>query len=178
MGNMGGGSGGGVGWIAPATATGTGEPQTINLPETALNISDVLVFVDGEFQHTGYAIVGSQLQITASLGSQILVARYGVGQRGPLGPKGDKGDRGYTFTVKGEKNSMGELPASANESEAWLVDGHLIVWQDGVWFDSGNIRGPQGIQGPQGEQGSEGPQGPQGAPGEAQIPPVLDGGNF
>lgn len=75
---------GGQGW-SPVLATGTGTSQDIVLPETGLTPGDVLVFVKGIFQHSGYTIAGNILTTTQPAGFEIMIVRYGVGEKGENG---------------------------------------------------------------------------------------------
>jgi hypothetical protein len=69
------------GW-APILFTGTGAPQQITLPE-ACAITDIMVFVDGVFQYSGYSISGNVLTTNQPLGAEGIILRYGAGVRGP-----------------------------------------------------------------------------------------------
>jgi hypothetical protein len=70
----------GTSW-APVTAVGTGESQDITLPES-VTVNDVLVFVEGVFQHGGFTISGTTLTTTQPSGYGILIVRYGRGSSG------------------------------------------------------------------------------------------------
>ena len=117
-----------------------------------------------------------------------------VGPQGPVGPQGTQGVQGVqgvqgdtgaqgsagnSVTLLGSYADLaafnagaGSLPG-ANIGDAWILlsDGSLMTWNGTVWFDAGDIKGPQGdqgiqgIQGPQGEQGIQGVQGIQGIQG-------------
>jgi len=72
------------------------------------------------------------------------------------------------ISVIGSKDSQLDLPAGggvgldgqpAVGGEAYLIDGHLFVWDTERWNDVGQVQGPQGEPGPQGATGERGPQG-------------------
>ena len=122
------------------------------------------------------------------------ITQLGPGQVGPQGPQGiqgpqgvqgiqgDQGIQGNTGAQGTAGNSItllgsyadlaafnagaGSLPG-ANIGDAWILlsDGSLMTWNGTIWFDAGDIKGPQGDQGIQGIQGVPGPQGIQGVPG-------------
>ena len=98
-----------------------------------------------------------------------------AGPQGAQGPEGPQGEPGTGVTILGSYSSPGELPASGNSGDAYLINGELYVWNelDSDWVNVGNIQGPQGEQGPAGPQGpigltgAQGPQGDQGPQGVA-----------
>jgi len=117
------------------------------------------------------------------------------GTQGPQGIQGEQGDQGpqgtagNSVTILGSVADMAAFLAGpgaspgANIGDAWIVldTGSLMSWNGSVWFDAGDIKGPQGDQGPQGIQGIQGPkgdqgiQGPQGIQGIQGIPGTLAG---
>jgi hypothetical protein len=127
------------------------------------------------------------------------ITQLGPGQVGPQGPQGIQGSQGVqgiqgaqgiqgntgaqgtagnSITLLGSYADLaafnagaGSLPG-ANIGDAWILlsDGSLMSWNGTVWFDAGDIKGPQGDQGIQGVQGVPGPQGIQGVPGIQGIP--------
>ncbi len=122
------------------------------------------------------------------------ITQLGPGQIGPQGPQGVQGPQGIqgnqgiqgiqgntgaqgtagnSITLLGSYVDLaafnagaGSLPG-ANIGDAWILlsDGSLMSWNGTVWFDAGDIKGPQGDQGPQGIQGIQGIQGLQGVQG-------------
>jgi hypothetical protein len=122
------------------------------------------------------------------------ITQLGPGQIGPQGPQGVQGPQGIqgnqgiqgiqgntgaqgtagnSITLLGSYVDLaafnagaGSLPG-ANIGDAWILlsDGSLMTWNGTVWFDAGDIKGPQGDQGPQGIQGIQGIQGLQGVQG-------------
>ena len=92
------------------------------------------------------------------------------GQQGEQGLKGDTGDQGpagNSVTILGSYVDLaaflagaGSLPGD-NIGDAWILlsDGSLYSWNGSVWFDAGDIKGPQGDKGDKGEQGVPGIQG-------------------
>jgi hypothetical protein len=114
---------------------------------------------------------------TGDTGPQGIAGPEGaVGPQGPQGDTGPEGPAGKGINVKGSVPTQGDLPASANDGDAYLVaaSGHLFVWSGGAWVDLGDLTGPEGPQGPAGVTGPEGPQGPKGDTG-AQGPAGADG---
>jgi len=105
------------------------------------------------------------------------------GVQGATGDQGAQGTAGNSVTILGSYADLaafnagaGSMPG-ANIGDAWILlsDGSLMSWNGTVWFDAGDIKGPQGDQGIQGEQGvqgvqgNQGPQGIQGIQGPAGI---------
>jgi hypothetical protein len=92
------------------------------------------------------------------------------GEQGVTGDQGPQGTAGNSVTILGSYADLaafnagaGSLPG-ANIGDAWILlsDGSLMTWNGSVWFDAGDIKGPQGDQGPTGPQGIQGEQGLQG----------------
>jgi hypothetical protein len=89
---------------------------------------------------------------------------------------GLQGPQGTSINVIGSVETEEDLPASANQNDAYIVqsNGDLYIWDvvTELWDNVGQIvgpQGPEGAQGPQGETGATGatgPQGPQGIQGE------------
>lgn len=75
------------------------------------------------------------------------------------GPKGDKGDPGTGLMLKGKVTSVGDLPATANAGDGYLVSGNIYVWVDGAWFNGGAFQGPKGDTGATGADGKDGQDG-------------------
>ena len=67
----------------------------------------------------------------------------------PIGIRGEKGEAGTGVNILGEKPTQGDLPASGNPGDAWLINGDLWVWDDAndTWINVGSIQGPQGDPG-------------------------------
>jgi hypothetical protein len=95
------------------------------------------------------------------------------GEQGMTGDQGPQGTAGNSVTILGSYADLaafnagaGSLPG-ANVGDSWILlsDGSLMTWNGAVWFDAGDIKGPQGDQGPTGPQGIQGEQGPQGSQG-------------
>lgn len=97
-----------------------------------------------------------------------------AGEPGPRGPKGDPGDpgpegpQGRGFTIRGNRDSIEDLPETGQLGDGYLISGDLYAWDDvnGEWVNVGNVQGPQGIQGLKGDKGDQGIQGPKGDPGD------------
>jgi hypothetical protein len=98
-----------------------------------------------------------------------------AGAQGPAGPEGLQGQQGIQgapglgISFRGQVATEAELPADAEQGDAYLVqaDDSFQVWDAGTssWVNGGSIQGPQGIAGPQGPQGPQGEQGLQGIQG-------------
>lgn len=93
-----------------------------------------------------------------------------VGPQGPAGPQGNTGAQGSTGTgiiMKGTVATSGDLPATAAQGDAYIVQADDSLWiYDGIgWVSGGSIQGPPGSTGSQGPQGAAGPQGSVGATG-------------
>ena len=99
------------------------------------------------------------------------------GIQGETGDQGAQGTAGNSVTILGSVADLAAFLAGpgaspgANIGDAWILlsDGSLMTWNGTVWFDAGDIKGPQGDQGPQGIQGIQGPQGEQGIQGVQGI---------
>lgn len=94
------------------------------------------------------------------------------GDIGPVGPQGQQGAAGTGITFKGSVALEADLPGSATQGDAYLVqdDDSLHIHDGNAFVDGGSIQGPPGIQGnpgAKGDTGDVGPQGPAGADGSA-----------
>lgn len=82
------------------------------------------------------------------------------GDTGSTGPQGDKGDTGTGLEFAGRVDEYDDLPSSADDGEAYLVeDDDLVYVYDGGFPDDGDgmsLKGEKGDQGPEGEQGPSG----------------------
>lgn len=81
-----------------------------------------------------------------------------TGDKGEKGDTGDKGDTGTGLTVKGADTEANILSSVGVEGDFWigLDTGNGYSYVDGLWVNTGQIRGPQGLQGEQGEKGDTG----------------------
>src|SRR5262245_4083403 len=91
------------------------------------------------------------------------------GALGPAGPQGEQGAVGAGLDIVGTDARQAELPKNAETGDAYLVAGHLWVWDGAAWDDGGQVQGPPGATGQQGPQGNAGPQGPAGPAGTAAV---------
>jgi hypothetical protein len=89
------------------------------------------------------------------------------GVTGAQGVQGAKGDPGVGVHVTGSVATVADLPATANEGDAYIVTstGDLHVWNGTAFVNTGLVRGPEGPQGATGAAGPNGPQGPAGPAG-------------
>lgn len=77
--------------------------------------------------------------------------------RGPQGEIGLRGPTGPTVRVKGTLATVDDLPTESNvDGDTYYIDGNQWSWNNNVWVDGGNFKGPQGEQGVQGEVGPDG----------------------
>lgn len=90
-----------------------------------------------------------------------------------LGHGGLQGPQGTSINVIGSVENEADLPASANQNDAYIVqsNGDLYIWDviTDMWDNVGQIvgpEGPQGIQGVKGDTGETGATGSQGIQGE------------
>jgi hypothetical protein len=88
-----------------------------------------------------------------------------TGPTGPTGPAGTDGADGRGVTIKGSVATVGALPATGVEGDAYLVGTDLHVWTGSGWQDVGRIQGPAGATGPTGPAGTNGSDGADGAEG-------------
>lgn len=70
------------------------------------------------------------------------------------------------ISIKGRFEYVNDLPASAENNDAYLVREDLYVWAGSSWENAGRIQGPKGERGERGEQGIRGLQGEPGPQGE------------
>ena len=117
-------------------------------------------------------------------GQQGIQGTQGIqGETGSQGVKGDQGDTGAqgaagnSVTILGSYADLaafnagaGSLPG-ANIGDSWILlsDGSLMTWNGSVWFDAGDIKGPQGDTGATGATGAKGDKGDTGAKGDQGI---------
>lgn len=99
------------GW-APIEFFGTGSPQNITLPETCTS-DDVVVFVEGIFQHAGWSITENVLTTTQPLNYRGIIVRYGAGLRG---------DAGSEVTVSSVVGLTAALAAKADAIHEHAID--------------------------------------------------------
>lgn len=86
------------------------------------------------------------------------------GETGPQGPQGETG-RGNSWSVSNNDPASTENRINGDQ-HLNSSTGSVFSLTNGVWVNTGNIRGPQGAQGIQGIQGPVGPIGPQGPKGD------------
>lgn len=58
--------------------------------------------------------------------------------------------RGTSVSIKGSLESEADLPATGDDGDAYLIDGHLYVWDGTQFTNAGDIKGPKGDPGPTG----------------------------
>jgi hypothetical protein len=81
-----------------------------------------------------------------------------TGGAGIAGPTGAEGPQGTSLVVVGSVATVGDLPASALTSEAYVVNatGELYVWDGSAWSALGVVQGPTGPTGSVGLTGAAG----------------------
>ena len=91
------------------------------------------------------------------------------GPEGPIGPIGLTGPQGTGIELKGTVAEVVDLDLITGQElgDTWIVEanGNGYTWNGTIWFDIGQLvgpEGPQGATGPQGGVGDIGPVGPQG----------------
>ena len=86
-----------------------------------------------------------------------------VGSRGDTGFSGSQGAPGTSFAIKGSVPTPQDLPDPyfGDIGDGFIVEstGDLYVWDGSLWFNAGQIVGPQGFTGSQGDLGYAGSQG-------------------
>ena len=107
---------------------------------------------------TGATGVQGEIGPTGPTGAASTVA-------GPTGPTGPQGEVGAGLNILGTLENTGQLPATANAGDAYLINGDLYVWDGDSWTNVGQIQGPVGPTGPTGPIGPQGAQGIQGSTG-------------
>lgn len=80
------------------------------------------------------------------------------GLQGPKGDPGEPGPPGQGLVISGIVDTVGELPATADQGEIYLVGEEApytaYLWNEGAWTSIGQIT--VGPQGPPGEDGQDG----------------------
>ena len=67
--------------------------------------------------------------------------------KGDQGEQGEQGDPGPPLLIKGNLNSVADLPLNPLAGDGYLINGILYTWTGTEWINGGQIQGPQGIQG-------------------------------
>jgi len=157
----------------PTGDTGSQGPQGVQGPQ-GIKGDTGSQGVQGEIGPQGQQGIQGEQGIQGPTGYQGDQGIQGI--QGDTGPKGDRGYTGSAFSIQGTKATVGDLPGTGSEGQAWIVeaDGDLYVWdvQGLHWSSVGQIvgpEGPQGIRGIQGERGPTGDQGVQGVKGDTGI---------
>lgn len=104
--------------------------------------------------------------------SNVACIQGAEGPQGPAGEDGKDGADGTSVTIKGQLDSVDDLPQTGESGDSYLINGHFWVWTGSTWTDVGQIQGPQGPQGPQGnpgKNGTDGTDGKDGAPGKDGV---------
>jgi hypothetical protein len=137
----------------------------INFPDTP-TIGQIFTSGTRSWSWDGTSWNLNTLTVTGPTGPQ--------GEIGPTGPQGVTGPQGTSINLIGTVPTVNDLPASANENDAYIVeaDGDLYIWDTItlVWDNVGQIVGPAGPIGPTGPTGPQGPVGDAGTNGAEGAP--------
>jgi len=133
------------------------------------NNSTEFISVGEVFGPTGPQGVAGTTGPLGPTGPQGIIGPTGAAStvEGPLGPTGDagiagptgaEGPQGTSLVLVGSVATVGDLPASASASEAYVVNasGELYVWDGSAWSALGIVQGPTGPTGSVGLTGAAG----------------------
>ena len=116
---------------------------------------------------------GEVFMLTKVSGQTAIVGDTGVSLKGA---DGIQGKDGTGISIKGTFDSEEALKAAhptGESGDAYLVQGHIWLWDESSWQDAGSLQGPKGDKGdpgPQGEPGKDGTDGKDGEKGEKGDP--------
>ena len=158
--------------VGERTRLGTGA-----LASTAVAFDNISIEIQGS--PISGALNTSAAQPTIVLNYIICVADIVAGAQGKKGDKGDignpgpsayqvavaegfegtqqewlaslQGETGAGLNILGTLANTGELPASGDPGDAYLIDGDLHVWDGSGWENVGSIQGPKGDKGDAGD---------------------------
>ena len=133
----------GTGWVSISGGDGApgADGKSVELspapPSSASNVANI------DDNTPGLATLTLTLNAGASDTTKNV---YDVAVGVPVGIRGEKGEAGTGVNILGEKPTQGDLPASGNPGDAWLIGGDLWVWDadNNTWINVGSIQGPQG----------------------------------
>ena len=136
----------GTGWVSISGGDGAAgaDGKSVELspapPSSASNVANI------DDSTPGLATLTLTLNTDASDTTKNV---YDVAVGVPVGIRGEKGEAGTGVNILGEKPTQGDLPASGNPGDAWLISGDLWVWDadNNTWINVGSIQGPQGEAG-------------------------------
>ena len=136
----------GTGWVSISGGDGAAgaDGKSIELspapPSSATNVANI------DDNTPGLATLTLNLNADSSDATKNV---YDLAVGVPVGIRGEKGEAGTGVNILGEKPSQGDLPASGDPGDAWLIGGDLWVWdvENGTWINVGSIQGPQGEAG-------------------------------
>ena len=136
----------GTGWVSISGGDGAAgaDGKSVELspapPSSASNVANI------DDSTPGLATLTLTLNTDASDTTKNV---YDVAVGVPVGIRGEKGEAGTGVNILGEKPTQGDLPASGNPGDAWLIGGDLWVWDadNNTWINVGSIQGPQGEAG-------------------------------
>ena len=96
-----------------------------------------------------------------------------------IGPTGPRGEGINIIDYYKSEDELIENHPLGKTGDAYLVNSNLYIWseKDGIWKDTGSIKGDQGMPGEKGDKGDQGMPGPAGAngqDGECEIINIVD----
>lgn len=149
--------------VANITVSSNSDVATSVLsPSAPMTVGDLISDTNGSL----YTVTSIVNDTTVHVSNVI----SGVSFKGPKGDKGTDGTPGKDgtgVTILGSYDSLESLKAehaTGNAGDAYLVKGHLYVWDTvgSDWKDVGTIQGPKGDKGEPGTDGTDGTPGKDG----------------
>lgn len=149
--------------VANITVSSNSDVATSVLsPSAPMTVGDLISDTNGSL----YTVTSIVNDTTVHVSNVI----SGVSFKGPKGDKGTDGAPGKDgtgVTILGSYDSLESLKAehaTGNAGDAYLVNGHLYVWDTvgADWKDVGTIQGPKGDKGEPGINGKDGTNGTNG----------------
>ena len=136
----------GTGWVSISGGDGAAGADGKSLELSPVPPSEATNVANIDDNTPGKATLS--LQLNAGLSDDTKNV-YDLAVGVPVGIRGEKGEAGTGVNILGEKPTQGDLPASGNPGDAWLINGDLWVWDDvnNTWINVGSIQGPPGEAG-------------------------------
>ena len=115
------------------------QPITLVILDTPSN----LIAVDGGNLSEAASAIGIRDKIGSLQGEERLSAL--VLKDVPPGPPGPPGPSGPPLLIKGNLNSIGDLPTNPSIGHGYLIQGILYTWSGIQWINGGQLQGPIGL---------------------------------
>ncbi len=134
--------------VGQVTTLAPDEPATVTNSGTSTAAVLDFALPQGVKGDTGEVAVGTVTVLAA--GEPATVTNSGTSTAAVLDfalPTGPKGDTGAGLNVLGSFGSAGELPATGQSGEAYIIAGELWVWDGDGYRNVGHIQGPRGFTG-------------------------------